>query len=278
MTDEQIKEVANTARTNFTAKYPNLVRDLETWMTNFPKFILTIISVVWNIMPTTMTTSKRMKMCTEIHTLRSKHLEYKIDRRLLAYLLQSIQYACLQNKVPVINNATSPPIVSSPDPDTLSALSYIGGFFIRKLRTIKSQEIQSLIDEWVVDAPADYDTWTEMQSRGGLIHIDGVFFNLLLHLEETCTTFLKSLRPGNVNIRTLLFNNVMSDLSFDKLWASKTSELSNESSERLKSALVFKFCSLRSTAYVARFNAKMAPTVNCKPSASLRKQLKGDQL
>lgn len=233
------------------------------------------------MIPHTPTTAKRIKFCSQTHSLRSKSADFFMDMRLFSYLLQSVQFACFEMRA---STTSTEPLLTTDipsDTDTLDALHYVGGFFIRKLRSIKSDEIQTLLESWVSTSgehsASTHSDWTQAQSCGGLVHVNSIFFDILLHLERVCTAYLQSWTLVNTNIRTRLVEHVMSDMTFDQLWESSCSELTGKSSEKLKSALVFKFCSLRSTAYTARLNAKLAPVVSTKPSASLRKQLRGEQ-
>ena len=153
------------------------------------------------------------------------------------------------------------------------ALKYVGGFFLRKLRSMKSIDTSELIASWTTDAGVD-ESWTGLQDRGGLVHINEVFLSFLYELENSSYRFICELALENTNISHQLFDLLAAEQSIRDQWGILTAqhEIPPQFTDAIFVCLVSAFTQLRCQAHVAWLQRNSSSAV-AKPSHSLRQSL-----
>lgn len=154
--------------------------------------------------------------------------------------------------------------------DEEQALMYVGESFIRSLKKTKLiSEAKEVVDSWVVtDNPLS--EWTNLQSRGGLIHISQEFNRLLLTFERASASVLQTV-TGNCNIRELVLNSIVNNSDICEMFES----YSLAPNDDLFYSLARKYSLVRCKAYANSIARKRrAASKHTKASASLRQTLK----
>lgn len=220
-----------------------------------------------------LTASRRYKETEAFHKFirsgrASSQANYGLSPLAFAYFVPIVFSVCVQKLRP---KSVSEP-VSSTDVDE-QALVYVGGFFVRKLRSCKNLDATDLLDSWTRTEGTN-DSWTALQDRGGLIHISEPLLAFLRCIETLCLQSIAGLADTNANLGDRLFNVLVADQSVRDRWETLTSphDINSCSAEAIFVCLVSHFTQLRCQAYVSalRRHVSVAPT---KPAHSLRQSL-----
>jgi len=160
-----------------------------------------------------------------------------------------------------------------------NAINYIGGYVIKQLHS-KLVTKKSYVDALLLlqsDSPTGLESaqWTEAIDRGGLIHINEMFYQTLIAIEQVC----KGLLVGDVSqltdIKTLFMDKALSDVDVRFYWDLAMGLTPVEISDDLLKMIVDLFTTVHSHAFTKGYmeKYKQSNKKGTQKSKALRKRL-----
>ena len=278
-TPEQLAEVFSRAKESFASRKvgASLEAEIETITIDSP-LLSQVHALICHESPITAT--RAYKETQAYHRfLRQKSTAAKFDFGLsglaFAHYLPAVYSSWLSVLRAPVKAAGSDHPEKSFTNDERQALAYVGGFFLRKLKAVKSVDTGPLIDSWLKDDDDhhEFNEWTEQQDRGGLLVINEQFFEFLVLLDSVATECLAQV-SANCMLSDILFRGITSNQVVRDCWRQHLDqfEYSAAASDSLLICLISSFCNLRCVAYVSAMK-RGGPEASGKPTQSLRQQL-----
>ena len=160
-----------------------------------------------------------------------------------------------------------------------NAINYIGGYVIKQLHS-KVVTKKSYVDALLLlqsDSPTGLESaqWTEAIDRGGLIHINEMFYQCLIAIEQVCKCVLVGDVSQLADIRTLVVDKALSDVDVRFYWDLAMGLTAVEISDDLLKMVVDLFTSVRSHAFTKGYmeKYKQCNKKGTQKSKALRKKL-----
>jgi len=163
--------------------------------------------------------------------------------------------------------------------EELNTINYIGGYIIKKLHgqfVTKKVYVDALL-LLQSDLPTGLESakWTETIDRGGLTHINEIFYNCLVAVEKVCKSIFTGDSSQLSDVKHLILEKALEDVDVRFYWDLANGITSTEIGDELLKMVIDVYTTIRGNAFTKGFmeQYKQKNKKSTQKSKSLRKKL-----